>query len=1171
MGLTLKAQYAEITTQSPEVTSFERFSFQPVSLMTGTPSVEIPIFKIVEGEISHNISLKYHGGGIRVNDIASWVGLGWNLDVGGYVTRSIRGDVDEGSNGYYNGSYFLHPYRIPNACIDPGVPGQTIINRAILLMGEGKIYDKEPDLFSYKVDGVNGKFIFNKYGQPQLFPKKNIKISTYGNSLNEFVIYDESGNKYYFGTNGQEKHEVYSQNDELVSLSKKITWYLNKIESKNGFDYIKFTYKKNTSSYATLGSEIKIRSNTNLCNTTYPAGKINRTVVHGFILSKIESNKYKINFDYNLNREDLKGGAKLNSILVKNKQGEHIKRVVLKSSYFSGTAGESPDQYHKKFYKKNHYDTKRLRLDAVEEIGSFYRKTGKHTFKYYEDIHLPRRISFAQDFSGLYNGIANTKLTPKIPQLKQCSRANLAVREPRWPNAKAFILEEVNYPTGGQTRFVYEPNKLNKSVSYNIPIWNDESLVANDFDSGGEEDECIDLPRKTSIESPELTYKYLDNPRKYIGISSNRCNIGADRGDLRFGEKYYVKIRNISTNTTSKTKHFRTDGYGYIGYDEFEIRDFGIKISEGDRYKIYFSMVPPPLETRPMFDMRAYVTHYSKGSRVIEQNVRGIRLKEQHLINENDTIIKNYDYHRSGVEMGFGQTFFHQLTNQNNPYFINGRPCANPIKISGHPNIDLISLQGNYIGYRKVSEITDGVGFSTTTFNENYFNQWVFPGVGNDYLNYEILGGSIKLKEIYNNNGELVKKEEYEYEIKDDYALDIQNGAQKGFIYSSEDVDCFNYDGSNKDFTIHQDYNFINNWITKTTSTFTNYNRTGSVTNKKIINRDSEFHRQPTEEITFDSNGNKIIKRTVYTNDIRVSECDENLKNDMKIEGELSYLRKCISSSYSNNKFNCTSFFECWEKNFSDKKSEILAANNNYLNCLFNEETYSKKTLYTILNMQLENINKPIESTRHIAYKNGEDNWGEEFLMNAIYYSYSYDEMNLEYKLEKVEQMPIIANNNSFSRVSMDRLTRKIHSDELYQSKFKLKHKNDRIIEVISRSKAPEVYLWGHGNLYPVVKIIGLTYDKVVNALGEDFIEDLNTEIDLNKIFLLQNEIRVNQEFKNSFLFTYQYKVGVGMIKQTDPKGLTTTYEYDDFNRLKHIKDHNGDILEAYDYHYKNE
>jgi len=49
------------------------------------------------------------------------------------------------------------------------------------------------------------------------------------------------------------------------------------------------------------------------------------------------------------------------------------------------------------------------------------------------------------------------------------------------------------------------------------------------------------------------------------------------------------------------------------------------------------------------------------------------------------------------------------------------------------------------------------------------------------------------------------------------------------------------------------------------------------------------------------------------------------------------------------------------------------------------------------------------------------------------------------------------------------------------------------------------------------------------------------------------------------------YKPLVGMTVMTDPRGRTTTYEYDDFGRLEIVKDHEGKLLEEYQYHYKSE
>ena len=51
---------------------------------------------------------------------------------------------------------------------------------------------------------------------------------------------------------------------------------------------------------------------------------------------------------------------------------------------------------------------------------------------------------------------------------------------------------------------------------------------------------------------------------------------------------------------------------------------------------------------------------------------------------------------------------------------------------------------------------------------------------------------------------------------------------------------------------------------------------------------------------------------------------------------------------------------------------------------------------------------------------------------------------------------------------------------------------------------------------------------------------------------------------------TYTYKPLVGISSITDPKGYITTYEYDELNRLKFVKDRDGNIISENIYKYKN-
>lgn len=84
---------------SPEAATLIKFIDIPVSPYTGTPDVTIPITTIKEYKLELPVSLSYHAGGHRVDDIANWVGMGWKLNAGGMITRKVRGLPDDAKIG----------------------------------------------------------------------------------------------------------------------------------------------------------------------------------------------------------------------------------------------------------------------------------------------------------------------------------------------------------------------------------------------------------------------------------------------------------------------------------------------------------------------------------------------------------------------------------------------------------------------------------------------------------------------------------------------------------------------------------------------------------------------------------------------------------------------------------------------------------------------------------------------------------------------------------------------------------------------------------------------------------------------------------------------------------------------------------------------------------------
>lgn len=90
----------DIKPVSPTASQISRYDELPVSEYTGVPNISIPFYKIEVDEVKLPIDLTYHAGGIKVNQDASWVGLGWNLSLGSLI--QIINDEDDLISGARN-------------------------------------------------------------------------------------------------------------------------------------------------------------------------------------------------------------------------------------------------------------------------------------------------------------------------------------------------------------------------------------------------------------------------------------------------------------------------------------------------------------------------------------------------------------------------------------------------------------------------------------------------------------------------------------------------------------------------------------------------------------------------------------------------------------------------------------------------------------------------------------------------------------------------------------------------------------------------------------------------------------------------------------------------------------------------------------------------------------
>lgn len=88
-----------------------------VDLSTGIVRPNINITEITTKSLREQITLTYNkGNGIKVNDISNDIGLGWELEAGGYITRKVNGYPDESTlyNDATVGVWASVPTQMPN-------------------------------------------------------------------------------------------------------------------------------------------------------------------------------------------------------------------------------------------------------------------------------------------------------------------------------------------------------------------------------------------------------------------------------------------------------------------------------------------------------------------------------------------------------------------------------------------------------------------------------------------------------------------------------------------------------------------------------------------------------------------------------------------------------------------------------------------------------------------------------------------------------------------------------------------------------------------------------------------------------------------------------------------------------------------------------------------------
>jgi YD repeat-containing protein len=513
----LFAQDKSYIPPSPTAASLGKYGDIPVSNYTGVPSINIPLYTINTKNISLPISLSYHASGIRVDDEASWVGLGWSLQAGGVITRTVRGRDDLPSEGV---NYTPYPnYIMPlnadsnNDYVPP--PNPSTNSQFLREVGDsGK--DVEPDVFYFNFAGHSGKFFIQQrqtVNSPYSFiveSQEKMKIELFPPSYNKgwsWVFTTGDGVKYYFGT--EEKSRGYNGVSEVLPVSPTgpylgeeelyittSSWYLDQIVSPNG-ESIDFVYtsapsygSRRTKSLSeermyNIGTEI--HNQTSGCSPEGPPPYhkyfSSFSVVFDVYLKEINFNGGKVDFQIS-DRDDIQPmgtlgqkAKKLDKITISSLNQINHSLNELKSFQFGYDYFTSIDSYINMGYPSGQnvdptYSGKRLRLNSLtEKIGLVSQPP--YEFSYHQTSYvygnIPNKYSLSKDHWGFFNNAFNgnvydspTKYVPTlIPPFLDVNQSKYYNGADREANEEQIILgtiKQIKYPTGGTTSFEFESN-----------------------------------------------------------------------------------------------------------------------------------------------------------------------------------------------------------------------------------------------------------------------------------------------------------------------------------------------------------------------------------------------------------------------------------------------------------------------------------------------------------------------------------------------------------------------------------------------------------------------------------------------------------------------------------------------------------------------------------------
>lgn len=624
LPMSSQLQFSPKNLLSPNAASLGEYGMIPVSPYTGMQNISIPIHEIEVGEHKIPITLNYHSGGVKVEQLPGWVGMGWTLNAGGCISRVVNDNTDE----FYTEDnsvlgYFYHSDSLNHQQSASVAQNSKWIENA--KDGVGAYRDVSPDKFQFNFMNYSGVFYWTPEKKWKVLCDKPIRVefeyddgftATYsttsdkfdltGTSRNlprsvqfkRFTIVGEDGTRYVFGGEDEAIEFSIGLFDQRGGHMNATTWHLTKIIYPDtrvvSFNYERGdfvaqmylnAYRENvdngmdammvSNSVEDYNGELIMPSYLKDITTGYATIRFTRDTCDYVLKNDIRTICDRYAYLYYASTD----WSSFMPILAQN--GEYtsqpkdyprcldaLRLNKLKSidvySYINYSGYQNKTKNIKFGYTDN--ATQRLTLDSLmigidEDMSS----RAIYKFEYNSPELLPEYVSNETDHWGFYNknksvGISDTGYE--------------STREPDVSVSQYGMLTKIIYPSGGYNRFEYEPHDYMRKVKESRS--GVETLYSKKYAGGVRIKKIINSP------SGHTSDEYVDKEFFYVtDFLTNGINSFQSSGILTQLYKYSQLGQSIP----------EYNGFGNITIDSYSSQSYLPSIGNMSNNHIEYSEV----------------------------------------------------------------------------------------------------------------------------------------------------------------------------------------------------------------------------------------------------------------------------------------------------------------------------------------------------------------------------------------------------------------------------------------------------------------------------------------------------------------------------------------------------------------------------------------------------